>query len=174
MRSFVLAPLLLLVAFLAGMPRATAQCVDPAPLRTGDVINIALLVWVDAPHGLFTGNLSDTTSGGDNKIAAAFVQPHLLGLELYVNAMRARGGVLPLPNGESVQLNFVYINLSAHTTRVPTVAGFCALAWVCSSLIVVCSPSAAEPTLLFRPACPTPTAVVCSLPSGRSGITTRA
>jgi len=109
--TFAAAATLVVTLVMIGLPRSAALCEDPSPLQTGDVINIALLVWVDAPHGLFTGNLSDTTPSS-NKIARAFVEPHLLGLELYVNAMRARGGVLPLPNGESVQLNFVYINLA--------------------------------------------------------------
>jgi hypothetical protein len=40
------------------------------------------------------------------------VQPCMLGFDLYVKKMRERGGMLPLPNGGSVKLNIVYINLA--------------------------------------------------------------
>jgi hypothetical protein len=112
----LVALLLLALVSLSGLSSSLVQpvagvCVDPSPLKTGDKVNIAVLVYVNASYGLFTGNLSDTTVTKSG-FGAAFVQPYMLGVELYINAMRARGNILPLPNGESVELNFVYINLA--------------------------------------------------------------
>jgi len=85
---------------------ALAACNDTAPLRHGSQINIAVLVFLaDEPNGLFRGNLSDTRAV-DLPYANNFVQPHMLGVELYVKQMRKQGA-LPLPDGQSVTLNFV-------------------------------------------------------------------
>ena len=109
--SMTLLPLLLSPSPVHASECSNSSAPGSTALRTGDVLHIAVLVWVDAPHGLFTGDLSDTTVF-DHPFATTFLQAHYLGVEMYVKRMRARGGSLPLPDGESVELNFVYINLA--------------------------------------------------------------
>lgn len=42
---------------------AEAACAPPPSLKHGDVINVALLLWIaDQPHGLFQGDIADTTA----------------------------------------------------------------------------------------------------------------
>ena len=42
------------------------------------------------------------------------IQPYNLAIELYVDMMRARGGQLPLPSGQNVTVNYVYINVASN------------------------------------------------------------
>lgn len=101
-----LAALLLLLCWSAA-PTADAApvCTDPSPLLHGSIIHVAVLVWVDAPEGLYRGNLTDSRAT-DRPFGNSIVQPHYLGVELYVKRMKERGA-LPLPDGQSVTLNFV-------------------------------------------------------------------
>lgn len=95
----LLALLSLLLCF-ASTP-VSATCADPSPLNSTHTVHVAILVWVaDAPRGLFRGNLSDTRHS-TNGLVTSLSEAFMLGVELYVNKMRARGGVLPLPSGKT-------------------------------------------------------------------------
>lgn len=115
-----IAPLLcalaaLCVTLLVAPPFAVGTCVDPAPLRHGSQINVAVLVWIaDEPEGLFRGNLTDTRAT-KLPFGNSLVQPWMMAVDMYVKRMRGRP--LPLPDGQSVTLNFVYINLA--NTKIP-------------------------------------------------------
>lgn len=91
-----------------------AICTDAVALNSSDVVNIAILVWlIDEPTGLFVGDISDTTATSVAGYGTSIIQPYMLGIDLYVKLMREKqNNVLPLPTGESVNLNFVYINLA--------------------------------------------------------------
>lgn len=85
---------------------ASSVCNNSAPLRHGSVIHVAVLVWIaDEPNGLYRGYVGDTRAV-DLPYANNFVQPYMLGVELYIKQMRDQGA-LPLPDGQSVTLNFV-------------------------------------------------------------------
>ena len=156
------AAILITVCVLA--PTVNALCADPSPLTTGSSINILLLIWVDAPYGLFTGDILSTTATSIPGYGISFSQPYLLGISMYgqcaqfsadalssiiaskagalggsmfqvvdkffivlffllsmvVDSMRAHGP-LPLPNGQSVTMNFVYFNLANKV--LPTIPG---------------------------------------------------
>jgi len=99
-----LAALLLSLCWSAA-PAAGAVCTDPSPLQHGSIIHVAVLVWVDAPEGLYRGNLTDSRAT-DRPFGNSIVQPHYLGVEMYIKKMKERGA-LPLPDGQSVTLNFV-------------------------------------------------------------------
>lgn len=74
---------------------------------------VGIFVWlIDEPKGLYTGRLADTTATQLPGYGSALVQPAQLGIDLYVKMMRDRGGVLPLPSGINVTMEFVYINLA--------------------------------------------------------------
>jgi hypothetical protein len=109
--TWMMAGALLVLGVCALVPTARAICADPNPLTTGSSVNILLLVWVDAPYGLFTGDITSTTATAIPGYGISFSQPYLLGLSMYVDAMRAQG-TLPLPNGQSTRMNFVYFNLA--------------------------------------------------------------
>ena len=100
-----LAALLLLCWSAAPTADAAPVCTDPSPLLHGSVIHVAVLVWVDAPEGLYRGNLTDSRAT-DRPFGNSIVQPHAMGVEMYVKRMKERGA-LPLPDGQSVTLNFV-------------------------------------------------------------------
>ena len=96
---------LLLLLLCSSATPTSAACADPSPLNSTRTVHVAILVWVaDAPHGLFTGNLSDTRHS-TNGLVTGLSEAYMLGVELYVNMMRARGGVLPLPSGKTTNGN---------------------------------------------------------------------
>jgi hypothetical protein len=75
----VVAALLLLCV----VPIFATPCAPPPSLQHGDVINVALLVWLpNAPYGLCDGDMMDQP-GTDIKgsYGTNMVQPHLLGQE---------------------------------------------------------------------------------------------
>jgi len=84
----------------------------PPPLASGDVVHIAVLLWLpDEPQGVFRGELAATKAALEEGYARSIEMPYLLGIDLYVKLMRAQGP-MPLSNGASVTLNHVYINMA--------------------------------------------------------------
>lgn len=76
-----LALLVLALASLALLqPAMAAPCAPPTPLQAGDVVNVAVLVWIGGqPEGLYTGKLADTTVEPHAMYARVFSQPYMLG-----------------------------------------------------------------------------------------------
>ena len=79
--SAAVAAVALLLALASAAPASDAPCSSAPPLQHGDVINVALLVWMpNAPYGLCDG---DVTGKPGTAIAGNYgttmVQPHLLG-----------------------------------------------------------------------------------------------
>lgn len=84
----------------------SCKCGPQSPLLHGSQVNIAVLVWLQgAPHGLYTGELKDSPPTDTPGYGINLLQPYMLGIDFYVRSMRANGP-MPLPNGESVTLNF--------------------------------------------------------------------
>ena len=104
----------LTLTLLSTLPRPVvgSTCPDPSPLLTGSTVSIALLVWVaDLPPGVVNIDVTETRATNQTGYGTSFQQPYMAGINMYVKEMRARNP-LPLPNGQSVTLNFVYINMA--------------------------------------------------------------
>ena len=83
-------------------------------------VNIAVLTWVpDAPYGYFEGNLaSPSTVSNIPGYGSQILQPYNLGLQFYIDMMRANGP-MPLANeGTFAHMHFVTINL-ANNPKLP-------------------------------------------------------
>jgi len=92
----------------------SALCTNPAPLTDGSVINVAILTWlIGEPNGLYKGSsIADTQATRLPGYGRTFIQPHMLGVDLFIQQMRKQGNVVPLSNAnQSVSFNFVYINM---------------------------------------------------------------
>lgn len=81
----LLASTLLLLLSSLLLPASVSAAINktactPPPIVTGDYINVALLVWLaDQPHGLFTGNISQTTATAVPGYGRDTIQPYYLG-----------------------------------------------------------------------------------------------
>ena len=102
-------------------------CSPVAKLAQGDRVVVGIFVWlIDQPKGLFNGRIADTTATQLPGYGSSLVQPAQLGMDLYVTMMRARGGVLPLPSGINITMEFVYINLAGGDYPAPSYASYAA------------------------------------------------
>lgn len=103
----------LLCAFLPSADAAASVCTAATPLKNGDAVNVAVLVWlIDQPTGVYKGRLRDTKATTIAGYGVDLIQPWSLGVDLYVEMFRAQGGKVRLPSQELVNVNFVYINLA--------------------------------------------------------------
>jgi len=90
----------------------TASCAPAPALVDGSVLNVAVLTWlIGEKNGWYKGgSIANTTATSIPGYGREFVQPHMLGVDLFVQNMQ-RQQPMPLNNNQSVSYNFVYINL---------------------------------------------------------------
>jgi len=107
------ASLLVFVSLVSFVPSASvAQCTTAPQLADGDVVNVAILLWItDAPAGPYHGDIAQSTATDIPGFGTSLIQPAMLGMDLYVSLMREQG-FLPLTNNAHVTLNFTYINIA--------------------------------------------------------------